>query len=111
VVSSNLSAIAVSISVNGDYYAIQQFLAKLEGMQRATVVSSVSIHPGQVPQPQSAAAAAAAPDPNSQWKTLGAEISASIFVSSAPATVPSAAGGATATAPAASASPSTTVNN
>jgi Tfp pilus assembly protein PilO len=80
---SNLSSIAVNISVNGDYYAIQQFLAKVESSQRATVVSSVSIQPGQALKPQSQGSQSTG-DTTPAWQTLEAHITANIFVDGAP---------------------------
>jgi len=98
---ASLSAIQLSIDVVGDYYAVQQFLSQLEATQRATVVSSIDMQPGQLPQGQ-----AQASDPKSKtaaltgadWTTLDARIAASVFVSGNSA---AAVSGASATAQAA----------
>jgi Tfp pilus assembly protein PilO len=87
--AAGLSTISVAINVVGDYYSVQQFLSKLEDTTRATIVSSVSLAPGAVPQPQGGdgAAVSAAGTTSSgtgSWKTLSASISASIFMSAAP---------------------------
>ena len=89
---ANLSTISVVVSVNGDYYAIQQFLAKLESAQRATVVASVAIQPGQPLKP--AGGPATATDTTPAWQTLQAQITASIFVAGAAPTTTAASGGA-----------------
>jgi Tfp pilus assembly protein PilO len=99
--ASELSAIPITISVNGDYYNVQQFLTKLESAQRATVVSSVSLSPGQPLQPQGSTTASTATLPT--WETLQGQITLSIFESSAPSVVAPVA--APAASPAASASP------
>lgn len=83
--AANLSTISISISVVGDYYNVQQFLSKLEDTQRATVVSSVSLKPGMLPQAQDGSASGAG-KASVSWTTLSASISASIFMSAAPAT-------------------------
>lgn len=83
----NLSAIRLTLTVNGDYFALQQFLAQLEKSTRTTIVSSVAMAPGAALQPQQAAGAAAAPAAAAPgWKTLQAQITATIFMSNEPAT-------------------------
>jgi Tfp pilus assembly protein PilO len=79
--TSNLSKIAVNVTVNGDYFAIQQFLAKMESADRATVISSVALQPGQ-PLKAPTAQGAQAPDVPA-WKTMQAQIGAVIFMSAA----------------------------
>jgi Tfp pilus assembly protein PilO len=75
-----LAQIAVSIHVVGDYFAIQQFISKLEAENRITVVSGLDFKPGQLPAPPVNAtgpAGVAGPD----WHTLDATITAAIFTS------------------------------
>jgi len=82
--TSNLSTITVNVTVNGDYFAIQQFLQKMEGADRATVVATVALAPGQPlspPTEQGSQASGAAP----AWKSLQAQIAATIFMSASPA--------------------------
>jgi Tfp pilus assembly protein PilO len=98
--SANLSVIQVAIKVNGDYYAIQQFLKQLEDTQRFTIVDSVTLQPGSPPQPK--VQATATPSPGAAgagtgaatWKTLDADITASVFIVATPATAAASAGGA-----------------
>ena len=99
--SSNLSAISISLGIVGDYYAVQQFLGKLESMQRVTIVSSVAMQPGQLPQPQGTGAAPLQ-DTSSQWKTLTTQIQATVFMSAASPTVVTTTGS---TAPSGTAQP------
>ena len=94
---ANLSTISVVVSVNGDYYAIQQFLAKMESAQRATVVASVAIQPGQSLKP--AGGSATATDTTPAWQTLQAQITASIFVAGAPTTTAASGGAGAVSAP------------
>lgn len=88
---AELSSISVNISVNGDYYAIQQFVKKVESAQRATVVSSVAIQPGQALKPPKTTQSAGS-DTTPAWKTLQAQITASIFVAGTPVTTAPGAG-------------------
>jgi hypothetical protein len=77
-----LSAISITINVVGDYYAVQQFLTKLEDTKRATIVSTVSLAPGQLPKSSTATeSTSTVPGVDTQWKTLQAQIVASIFMS------------------------------
>jgi Tfp pilus assembly protein PilO len=78
---SALAGIGMSFSVVGNYFAVQAFLKQLEGSPRATVVSSVAIQPGALPQGN---ASTATPPP--PWQTLSAQINATIFMSAVPAT-------------------------
>jgi Tfp pilus assembly protein PilO len=90
--ASLLSAIPVTITVNGDYFAVQQFLHQLENNDRVTVVSTVAMQPGTLPQPQSQANASASPTAQPEtWRTIQAQITATIFMSAAP---PASAAGA-----------------
>jgi Tfp pilus assembly protein PilO len=95
-----LQTINVVLHVNGEYFAIQTFLKKLESMQRVTIVTSVGVSPG---------AALTAPtttgSPLPAWRTLDATITATIFSSGASATTGSASSG-TAGVPAAPGAPS-----
>jgi len=96
---ANLTSIPVIVKVVGDYYSIQQFLAKLEDTKRATIVSAVQIQPGQLPQPQGVSnAPAGGSNSGADWHTLEAQISLSVFMSGSAATGTS---GASAGAPAA----------
>ena len=88
-VGAPLSSIPVTIQVVGDYFAVQQFLSKLEAEQRITVVSALRLKPGQLPQPQVTAASTASRT-GADWRTLEATITAAIFI--AP-TTPTAATG------------------
>jgi hypothetical protein len=84
--AANLTAIQVSINVVGEYYDIQQFLSSLEDTTRATIVSSVDLQPGQLPQPQGGpGSGSAANSTGSKWTTLSATITASVFMSATPA--------------------------
>jgi Tfp pilus assembly protein PilO len=107
---TNLSSISVNIGINGDYYAIQQFLAKLESAQRATVVSSVAIQPGKALTAPVAGSAGSKADTTPTWQTLQAQVTASIFVAGAPSTTarPGAAGAGSAPAPATTPASATT---
>jgi Tfp pilus assembly protein PilO len=103
VATSNLSAIPITIDVVGDYYAVQQFLAKLEDTTRATVVSSVDLAPGQLPQPKNVGPPAAGAAPTSSgngnsWQTLEAQITVTVFMSTEPATGQTTSGSASSTA-------------
>ena len=103
-----LTAITVGINVVGDYFAVQQFLSKLEHESRITVVSVVDLKPGQLPKPQDPGgpAPSAAPSANSgpDWHTLSAQITATIFMTSGAGIVAPAATSAPSPAPSASAS-------
>jgi Tfp pilus assembly protein PilO len=98
-----LQAISVSIVVNGDYFALEQFLTKLQAMQRTTIVSSVSL----VPAAPLLAPNATAPTVTNAWKTIGANISLTIFEGAAtptivaPAALPAVVPGAAAANPSA----------
>jgi Tfp pilus assembly protein PilO len=97
---SAMSGISISIGVVGDYFAIQQFLAHLEKSSRSTVVSSVALSPGSLPQgvaPATGGPAGAAPP---GWQTLSAQVTLTIFMSTAPASA-GAVGSGAATTPAA----------
>jgi Tfp pilus assembly protein PilO len=78
---SALAGIGMSFSVVGNYFAVQAFLKQLEGSPRAMVVSSVAIQPGALPQGNGTTAT-----PPPPWQTLSAQINATIFMSTVPAT-------------------------
>jgi Tfp pilus assembly protein PilO len=80
---SALSGITLTVNVVGDYFAIQQFLAQLEKSSRSTVVSTVAISQGSLPKGSASAGAAAAGAPPG-WQTLSAQITSTIFMSTAP---------------------------
>jgi Tfp pilus assembly protein PilO len=102
--AAGLQSISVAVVVNGDYFAVEQFLTKLQAMQRATIVSSVSL----VPAAPLLAPGAIAPSPNNAWKTIGASISLTIFEGAAPPTIVTPA--APLAAPGAAANPSAATN-
>ncbi len=93
--ASNLSRISVNVTVNGDYFAIQQFLAKMESADRATVISTVAIQPGQALKAPTANGAPDAGDASSQWKSLQAQIGATIFMSAGPTAASATSAGST----------------
>jgi hypothetical protein len=109
---SALSGIGMSFSVVGNYFAVQAFVKQLEDSPRATVVSSIAIQPGALPQ---GAGSTGTPPP--PWQTLSAQINATIFMSNVPtatvgAVTPSTASSAgPGTAPAAPAQSTTAPNN
>jgi Tfp pilus assembly protein PilO len=112
----SLQSISVQLAVQGGYFQIQQFTAALQKLPRTTVLSSVALAPAgalkKVTQPSSAPTPAA-------WKSLGATITASVFMNSsdtfavpavpAQASVASVPGAASASA--AAASPSASASN
>jgi Tfp pilus assembly protein PilO len=78
-----LNAIPLQLQVAGSYFQIEQFLSQLEGLQRATNVTSVDLAPGgQV-------VGAAAP-PAHPWDVLKTSISLDVFMTTTPLAVPSA---------------------
>jgi len=102
---TGLQAVSLTIVANGDYFALEQFLTKLQTMQRTTIVSSVNLTPAA---PLLAPGAAApAPALNNAWKTIGANITVTIFEAAMPAIAAPAAPLAT---PAAAAHPSAATN-
>ncbi len=79
-----LQAITLGLNVNGSYYAIQQYLSKLEQLRRLTLVTVVSLAPGSPLKPESNTATAAtdsstATDTVPQWKTLNGQLTVTIF--------------------------------
>jgi Tfp pilus assembly protein PilO len=88
-----LETTPLTIAVNGGYFQIQQFLAQLEKLPRATVVNAVTLTPGAPLLAPGATGAGKVP----VWKTIQSTIQLNIF--EAPALV--------ATTPTTSTSPST----
>ena len=83
VTAVGLNAIPLQLQVAGNYFQIEQFLSQLEGLQRATNVTSVDLAPGgQV-------VGAAAP-PAHPWDVLKTSISLDVFMTTTPLAVPSA---------------------
>ncbi|MBX6371507.1 MAG: hypothetical protein IRZ02_04540 [Acidothermus sp.] len=81
--ATQLQTISLKISIVGDYFAIQQFLAKIEKSDRATLVTDVALAPGNLPS--GAGAGVVVPNASGgsgDWRTLRADISATIFMSS-----------------------------
>ncbi len=100
--AAGLQSISINVVVNGDYFALEQFLTKLQALQRTTIISSVSLG---LSAPL-LAPSATAPAANNAWKTIGATISLTIFEGAATATIvapaaPLAAPGAAAANPSA----------
>jgi len=84
--TAQLQTISVKITVVGDYFAIQQFLVKIEHADRATLVTGITLNPGTPPTPGGTGVTV----PNGgvgsgSWQTLQGDISAVIFMSSTPA--------------------------
>ncbi len=104
--TAGLQTISVSIVVNGDYFALEQFLTKLETMQRTTIVSSVSL----APSAPLLAPNAPVPSANNEWKTIGANISLTIFEAAAPPTIVAPAAPLAAPGAPAAANPSAATN-
>jgi hypothetical protein len=108
--TSALSAINVTMNIVGGYFAVQQFLTSLEASTRATVVTSVTMLPGVVPQPANAKGQSTAVS----YKTLQTTVVATIYLSNTPpasaTTVVPAAPGPASTA-SASPAPSTATNS
>jgi Tfp pilus assembly protein PilO len=108
--ADQLQSISISLTVNGDYFAIQGFLKQLETSSRATVVSDVDLAPGAplvAPTTGTAGAASTtATSTTATWRTLQGTITLDIFEST-----PSAAAAAAAVAvqAAAAAAAATTV--
>jgi Tfp pilus assembly protein PilO len=112
--AASLQSIAVSLTVQGGYFQIQQFTAALQRLARSTVLTSVSIAPGSpLKTPKTA------PPPSDAYKTLQAAISVDVFMNSsaifATPAAPAPASGATvpgaAAASAAPVSPSASTSN
>lgn len=94
-----LDEITLNMQLVGDYFALQQFMSKLEGMRRITVVSNITLTPGQGPQPQTTSTASAQAQPANTWRTLQAQVTAAIFMSpmvGGPSAKPSASASASA---------------
>jgi Tfp pilus assembly protein PilO len=68
-----LSTTALTLSVNGSYFQVQQFLSQLEKLPRATIVTGVTLTPGA---PLTATGGAGS---TQLWKTLQSSISINIF--------------------------------
>lgn len=92
----DLYVINLSLSVIGDYFAIQQFLAELEKAPRSTVVTQVAIAPGELLQPQNAGVGGPSPTPSAappssgvpEWQSLHAQIVTAIFMTKSAAATP-----------------------
>ena len=78
-----LQTISVNLTVNGDYFAIRDFLAQLEKLPRVTLVTSLNLAPGSPLQPEGAKTSSG----SAQWKTLQGSLSVSIFMAAAPQAV------------------------
>jgi Tfp pilus assembly protein PilO len=92
-----LQTISVNLTINGDYFAIRDFLAQLEKLPRVTLVTSLNLAPGSPLQAEGATTSDTA-----QWKTLQGSVSLSIFMATAPQAGPGAV------APGAPAAPTST---
>lgn len=107
-----LQDITIDLQVVGSYFQIQQFVAHVEKLKRASLVTSLDLRPGKKveantqttdasPQPGAPTPAGATQPP--AWTTLNAAITVNVFMTAPGAlTLPAAAG----TAPAAAATPS-----
>jgi Tfp pilus assembly protein PilO len=87
-----LSGIPITLAINGGYFQIQQFIAQLEKMPRATIVTSISLTPGAALTAAAATGAAAGNAPAAAaapavapWRTLAGAISIEVFDASLPA--------------------------
>lgn len=113
-VTSGLSVVTVTLNVVGGYFPLQQFLGGLEGMTRATRVTSLALTPGANPL------APAAPGGLQDGRTLSAAVSLQVYVDGTPAASagtpaptapPAAAAPAAATPPSGTTAPSAVVDN
>jgi Tfp pilus assembly protein PilO len=95
VTATTLNTTPLTLSVNGGYFQVEQFLAQLEKLPRSTIVDSVSLAPGA---PLKADGAGGSGGAGALWKSIQTSITINIF--EAPAL-------AATTVPTASASPST----
>jgi Tfp pilus assembly protein PilO len=86
--TSPLATISVAINAQGSYFNLEQFFSALESLNRAMLVGSFTMAPGQS---ATAATSTSAAPPD----TLNAQITATVFMS--PQTAPAAAAPATTT--------------
>jgi Tfp pilus assembly protein PilO len=96
-----LEGVPLSLSVNGSYFQVQQFLAAIEKFSRTTIVTGVQLAPGAGLAPISTSSAAAPAMPS--WTKITANLSVTVFTNGSAADVTAAV--ASAAAAAASASP------
>jgi Tfp pilus assembly protein PilO len=85
-----LQAISVGLTVQGGYYQIEEFTKALEGLNRSTVVTTISM----LPTPAIKTAGAASTNTATAWKSLQATINVSVFMNSSiitPVSVPTVA--------------------
>jgi|SRR5450631_490291 len=111
----SLQTIPVSLSVQGGYFQIQQFIAALEKLPRTTIVDGIALAPVPALKAPAAASASAAPT-NTAWKALGATITLNVFTNSSdtftvPAAPAQASGASIPGAATASPSPSASASN
>lgn len=81
--AAGLEAIPLQLQIAGGYFEIQQFLVQLEGLQRATDVTSVDLTPGGQRVAPGATTSATAP-----WLVLKGSISLDVFMTTAPLAIP-----------------------
>jgi Tfp pilus assembly protein PilO len=97
-----LDAVPLSLSFNGSYFQVQQFLAAVEKFPRTTLVTSVQLAPGAGLSPPVVAGAAPVVAPPA-WSKITATISLDVFTNGSASAVTAAV--AAAASAAASASP------
>jgi Tfp pilus assembly protein PilO len=106
-----LQTISLTLSVNGDYVAIQQFLSRIEALQRVSLVTAISLLPGA---PLTAGTAVV--NPAAAWRTLQGQITVAIFESgpvtpvALPGSAAAPAGASSSPSAAPSAAPSVSAN-
>lgn len=78
----DLSAMHVQVKVNGGYFNVQQFLGKLEKLDRTVLVTAIDMAPG-TPLKAPGDDAAVANSPDDTWRTIDAVIDLTVFMSPA----------------------------
>jgi Tfp pilus assembly protein PilO len=77
--AATLQAISIGVVVQGGYYQLEEFTKALEGLNRSTVLTAVSILPAASIK---AAALAGGSTSATAWKSLQASITLSVFMNS-----------------------------
>jgi type IV pilus assembly protein PilO len=83
--AGQLSSISLNLTISGDYFSVEEFLANLEKLPRAMRVTTVTLAPGSNPLKPAAGAAAAstsgtAAAPASDGKTLTATVTGLVYM-------------------------------
>jgi len=80
--TSALTGVPIQLQISGGYFEIEQFLAKLQALPRATDVTSLALTPGGAAAPAGSGTSTAAAVP--PWQVLDASVSLEIFMTAAP---------------------------